>query len=206
MLLQVYMVRVGIGKRTLWKTMIDVFLGGDILCGAFLVRRMNMTWISHVVENFCAVRAQCGASQPDSCSKLLQVEVVSLSHLCYEQRLVELIDGSPNPDIGGKSFIVTDPGPPPTYGDVYTALSTLTNGETTFKPLSSTTMLLVAHVIETIYLLREILTMSSWRIARLMAVLFPRISGELVNLQPSLWNLTMASCPQSCLLDNSSWS
>jgi nucleoside-diphosphate-sugar epimerase len=29
--------------------------GGDLLCGAFLVRRVNPTWIDNVVENFCAV-------------------------------------------------------------------------------------------------------------------------------------------------------
>jgi hypothetical protein len=52
-------------------------------------------------------------------------------------------------------------------------------------------MLFLAHIIEAFYLLRELSIASTWSIIRLFGRLLPRIKGELVNLQPSMWNLTM---------------
>jgi hypothetical protein len=125
--------------------------------------------------------------------KQTQVEVVSLAHMCYEQRLIELLNGVPHPDIGGQSFIVTDPGSPVSYGDVYLSLTTLTGGETMFPKLSATMMLLLAHAIEAFYLLRELSMMSSWGVIRFLGKLVPRVTGDLINLQPSLWSLAMVS-------------
>lgn len=141
--------------------------GGDMLCGAYLVRQNNPTWIGNIVSNFS------------------YVENCALAHLCYEQRLIELEMGSSNPDIGGQAFNIADPGPPPTYGDVYTTLETLTDGETFFPTLSPTGMLLVAHLIEFYYLFRHFVISAF----PLLAKIIPAINGDLVNLQPSLWNL-----------------
>ncbi|KAE9396471.1 NAD(P)-binding protein [Gymnopus androsaceus JB14] len=93
--------------------------GGDMLCGAYLVRQFNPTWISNIVSHF-RLRGEFS-----------------------------------NPDIGGQSFTIADPGVPPTYGDVYRTLETLSNGQTYFPEF------------------------------------IPPINGDLVNLQPSLFNLTM---------------
>lgn len=123
---------------------------------------------------------------------MIQVEVVSQAHLCYEQRLIDLTAGTLNPDIGGQSFIVTDPGPPVTYGDVFLVLKTLCP-ETVFPLLSATGMLLMAHVVEVFYLLRELLVQSPSGIMKAIGLLIPRIKGELVNLQPSVWSLVMVS-------------
>jgi hypothetical protein len=60
-----------------------------------------------------------------------------------------------------------------------------------FPRLSATAMLLLAHVVEAVYLLRELLTASTWKIAQLVGRLLPRITGDFVNLQPSLWNLVV---------------
>ncbi|KAL0958122.1 hypothetical protein HGRIS_000291 [Hohenbuehelia grisea] len=137
--------------------------GGDMLCGAYLVRKANPAWIHNILQSF------------------IYVENCSLAHLCYEQRLLEL--SSPdcsNPDISGQAFNVTDPGPPPTYGDVYVGLETLSAGEVNFPALSPTAMLLLAQFIELYYLARHVFGMK-W---------LPAVNGDLVNLQPSLWALT----------------
>ncbi|KAJ6631058.1 3-beta hydroxysteroid dehydrogenase/isomerase family-domain-containing protein [Mycena sp. CBHHK59/15] len=141
--------------------------GGDMLCGAYLVRKVNPSWIDYSVQNF------------------IYVENAAVAHLLYEQRLIELSEGSKNPDIGGQAFAVADPGPPPTYGDVYLALSTLTDGEATFPFVSPTLMLFVAHVIEWYYLARASLVSAGYRLAEKLPVL----GSDVVNLQPSLFNL-----------------
>ncbi|THU95035.1 NAD-P-binding protein, partial [Dendrothele bispora CBS 962.96] len=144
--------------------------GGDMLCGAYLVRQTNPTWIANIVSHF------------------VYVENCALAHLLYEQRMIDLEDSkNVNPDIGGQAFVIADPGPPPTYGDVYTTLNTLSNGETYFPNLSPTVMLLLAYVIEFYYISRDTLVSS----IPFLASLIPPINGDLINLQPSLYNLTM---------------
>ena len=146
--------------------------GGDILCGAYLVRRFNPTWISHVMENF------------------IYVENCSLAHLFYEQRFIELAQGSKNPDVGGQAFCITDNGPPPTYGDVYLSLNVLTHGRTVFPELSPSLMLLVAHIFEIIYLTRIKILQLPFPL-RLLNRLVPQLNGDLINLQPSMFALVM---------------
>ena len=145
--------------------------GGDMLCGAYLVRKNNPSWIHNMIQNF------------------VYVENCSIAHLCYEERLLELSNGGTNPDISGQAFTVSDPGAPQTYGDVYSVLETL-DGETTFPSLSPTTMLLIAQILELIYLGRYFLGSSSSRFICTLSRIFPNITGDIVNLQPSLFNLT----------------
>ncbi|VDB95581.1 unnamed protein product [Peniophora sp. CBMAI 1063] len=140
--------------------------GGDILCGAYLVRQTNPTWIGHTLQSF------------------VFVENVSLAHLCYEAALLS------SPQLGGDAFCVADRGPPVTYGDVYMALTLLTDGLVTFPELSSTAMLMLATVFEWIYLGKYFASTSSNAIVRALGKLLPGINGDLVNLQPSLWALT----------------
>ncbi|KAJ4463982.1 hypothetical protein C8J55DRAFT_463627 [Lentinula edodes] len=182
--------------------------GGDMLCGAYLVRQTNPTWISNIVSHF------------------VYVENCAAAHLCYEQRLIEIerqhglnSDNadmpSPNipprfPDIGGQAFTIADPGPPPTYGDVYLTLETLTNGQTFFPEISPTLMIFIAYIIEWYYLLRafllsfllELSSVSSGvpnkpllnlfsKLMKLSNFLLPPVNKDFVNLQPSLFNLTM---------------
>lgn len=140
--------------------------GGDVLAGAYLVRRVNPSWIGTSVQNFT------------------YVENAAVAHLLYEQRLVALMHGDKNPDIGGQAFIIADPGPPPTYNDVYVALSTL-DRDTVFPEMSPTLMLLIAHLLEWYYLARFKLIAAGVPLAQWV----PPIGGDLVNLQPSLFNL-----------------
>ncbi|KAF8271882.1 NAD(P)-binding protein [Lactarius quietus] len=147
--------------------------GGDIMCGAYLVRRVNPSWAQDVLHNF------------------IYVENASLAHLCYERRLIDKAQGSPNPDIGGQAFCVVDDGPPFTYGDVYTVLTTLTDGRTVFPRLSTTTMLMLAHVFERLHVARSLMMSSSSPVIRQLGRFVPAPTKDMVNLQPSLFFLTV---------------
>ncbi|KAK0232310.1 NAD-P-binding protein [Armillaria nabsnona] len=138
--------------------------GGDMLCGAYLVRKSNPTWIQNIVSSFT------------------YVENGALAHLLYEERLIE------SSKLGGQAFCIADPGAPPTYGDVYTELEVL-DGEVSFPHLSPTFMLLIAYLFEFLYLARHLLNTYGYPF---LASFIPNIAGgDLVNLQPSLYNLTM---------------
>ncbi|PPQ89257.1 hypothetical protein CVT25_001341 [Psilocybe cyanescens] len=141
---------------------------GDMLCGAYLKRLTNPSWAATVFSSF------------------IYVENCAVAHLCYEARLIELQNGGRNPDIGGQAFCVADPGPTPTYGDVYTTLETLSDGECTFPSLSATGLLAVAHIIEAYIRAQHALVSSGWSLATLL----PAVTGGIVNLQPSIFYLT----------------
>ena len=147
--------------------------GGDILCGAYLARQVNPSWAQDVLHNF------------------IYVENASLAHLCYERRLIDRGLGSTNPDIGGQAFCVVDDGPPVTYGDVYTVLSTLTDGRTVFPQMSATTMLMLAHVVEWLHVARSLMMSSSSPIIRHLGRFVLAPNRDIINLQPSLFSLTM---------------
>lgn len=144
--------------------------GGDMTCEAYLVRKHNPTWIPNILQSF------------------IYVENCALAHLCYEQRLIELERGSSNPDIGGQAFMVTDAEHPITYGDVYTALSTL-DKETVFPIVSPTFMLGLSYVIEAFHVTKSLLSTSTSSIGRAIARVIPTVSGDIINLQPPIFTL-----------------
>ncbi|KAH9477846.1 3beta-hydroxysteroid-dehydrogenase/decarboxylase isoform 1 [Psilocybe cubensis] len=141
---------------------------GDMLCGAYLKRLTNPSWAKTIFSSFS------------------YVENCAVAHLCYEARLIELQNGGRNPDIGGQAFCIADPGPIPTYGDAYTTLEVLSDGECTFPVLSASAMLAVAHIIEAYVRLQYALASSGWMLGKLL----PVITGPIVNLQPSVFYLT----------------
>lgn len=144
-------------------------LGGDLLVGAYLVRKMNYTWLDNILQSF------------------ILVENCSFAHLLYEQRLIELENGSSNPDIGGQAFSVTDAGPPPTFGDIHRALHILSNGEAKFQHLPPSALLGLAHIVEWYHLARHFLRKSRFAF---LSYLMPPIVGSLLFLQPSMFALT----------------
>lgn len=141
---------------------------GDMICHSYLRRSSNPTWIPNIVQSFT------------------YVENCACAHLCYERRLIDLSRPScKNPDIGGQAFVITDPGPPVTLGDIYTTLETLTDGETRFPRVSPTVMLLLSHLVELYHLTREVL---GAKIPFIQKMLSP-VLGDIINLQPSLFAL-----------------
>lgn len=148
-------------------------VGGDQLMEWYIKNPdTRVTWIPNTVHHFTAV------------------ENCSLAHLCYEQRLVDLERGGRNPDIGGRSFIVTDAGPPIAWGDLYRVIEVLAEGDIKFRVLSPSLMLFLAHVIQTYYLATYFLSQSPNIFLRAAGAFLPRLSPLIANLQPSLWNLT----------------
>ncbi|KAI0777240.1 NAD-P-binding protein [Trametes elegans] len=145
--------------------------GGDLLIAAYLLRKLNVSWIGRTLQSF------------------IYVENCSAAHLNYEQRLIEAQRGSTHPDVGGQAFCVADAGPPATYGEVYDALAQLTNGVCTFHSLSPTAMLGIATLVEAYYLARHALMRAPAPLSAL-ARLVPPLGGEVVFLQPSVFALT----------------
>lgn len=143
--------------------------GGDILVDRLLREKVNPTWVPTVMQSFS------------------YVENCTLAHLCYERRLNELQEGSKNPDIGGQAFNITDAGPTPTYGDIYTAVNILSKGAATFIYLSPTFIMSIAHLVEWYYVARHLLVQSS---LSFLGKLFPAIRGDVIFLQPSMFSLT----------------
>ena len=140
--------------------------GGDILFGAYLMRQTNPSWIFTILQSFS------------------YVENCAVAHLLYEQRLIELLTPeSKYPDIGGQAFCISDPGPTITNGDAYTVLETLSERECHFPSMSPTAMLLLAHAIELYYRIQQSLSAAGWN------WLLPKVGGDLINLQPSLFSL-----------------
>ncbi|KAK2465607.1 hypothetical protein APHAL10511_002499 [Amanita phalloides] len=147
-----------------------IFGPGDMLCHAYLRRTTNITWAANTLQSF------------------VYVENVACAHLLYEQRLIDLASPAhTNPDIGGQAFVITDPGPPITFGDLYTVLETLTEGKTHFTRLSATMMMFISYLIEMYHVTREV---SFAKIPLLRNVMSP-IVGDTINLQPPLFFLTL---------------
>ncbi|KAI5888688.1 NAD(P)-binding protein [Schizophyllum commune H4-8] len=143
--------------------------GGDAICSGYLNRGTNPSWYLDSLQSF------------------IYIENCSLAHLLYEQRLLARERGDDScPDIGGGVFVVTDPGPPQTYGDIGVALTVLSGGQCTFIRISSTLMLLVAYAIEMVYVARHWLLIGG---RTQLAGLLPSLRGLVAALQPSLWDI-----------------
>lgn len=142
--------------------------GGDLLIDRMLKDKVHPTWINYTLQSF------------------IYAENCSLAHLCYEQRLIELQEGSSNPDIGGQAFCVTDAGPPCLYGDVYDAVKLVSNGGVRYIYLSPTFMLGMSHLVEWYHVTQQLLSIRK----SIFAYFLPRITGDVVFLQPSMFALT----------------
>ncbi|KAL3463807.1 hypothetical protein BJX64DRAFT_276229 [Aspergillus heterothallicus] len=117
------------------------------------------TWLSPTIQNF------------------VNAENVSIAHLLYEQRLIEHTRiPSSLPNIGGQSFIVTDPNPAISFGDMYLLLSTLATTPIRFPAIPPLPMLMLSHVFEWYILLRHFYL--PW---------LPRPTNEILQLQPALF-------------------
>jgi len=130
------------------------------------------------------------AWNPTTVQPFISVENCSLAHLCYEQRLLELENGARNPDIGGRSFVVTDAGPPIAYDDCHRVLETLAEGNLKVHLVSSSLMLLFAHIVRGYYLATYFLSNSPNIVFRTAGGFMPRLPSLIASFQPCLWNVT----------------
>ncbi|KAH7174704.1 uncharacterized protein B0J16DRAFT_388529 [Fusarium flagelliforme] len=126
--------------------------------GGLLARSIQPTWISHVVQNFAH-----GAN-------------VAVAHLHHEAVLAEEDCAQ-----AGRPFVITDIGPPITFGDTYTAVRLLSVHS--FRPmvLPPIFMLLLSIVVEWYILL-------PYQFPILRRIL-PDLEGDINKLQPGLFSI-----------------
>ncbi|KAI0836024.1 NAD(P)-binding protein [Hypoxylon sp. FL0890] len=133
----------------------------DNTVGDPLSRKIAPTWVPHIVQSFVH-----GAN-------------VAIAHLQHEAVLSR--PWSESARSAGRPFVVTDPNPPITYSDLYTAIGTLSIHPFRTLVLPPVIMLLLAHVVE-IYgdlpykypLLRKIL---------------PELKGDLKHVKPAIFSI-----------------
>lgn len=114
-------------------------------------------------------------------SKIIQnfvnAENVSIAHLLYEQRLIEQTPERPHlPNIGGQSFIVTDPNPAISYSDIYLLLPTLAKTPVKFPTVNPAPLFAFSYFVELYAVVQHCFL--PW---------LPRVTGDLAQLQPALW-------------------
>ncbi|OTA90886.1 hypothetical protein M434DRAFT_397658 [Hypoxylon sp. CO27-5] len=133
----------------------------DNTVGDPLSRRVLPTWVPHIVQSFVH-----GAN-------------VAIAHLQHEAVLWR--PWSESARSAGRPFVVTDPNPPITYSDLYTAIETLSVHPFQTIKVPPVVMLLLAHAVE-IYgdlpykypLLRKVL---------------PELKGDIRHLKPGIFSI-----------------
>lgn len=103
----------------------------------------------------------------------------ALAHLQLEAVLAD--PSSASAPQAGRPFVVTDPGPPITYGDLYHLLATLAATPFRLVTLPPVPMLLLSYAVEFYNLLPA-------RVPLLDGVL-PRLPGALAYLEPGLFSI-----------------
>lgn len=131
----------------------------DLLHLTTLATTDTTSWTENVLQSF------------------VNAENVSFAHLLYEQRLLDQTPSLPN--IGGQSFIVTDPNPAISFGDIYLLLPMLAKTPVTFPHISPAPLLLLSYLIEW-YVVIQYRYLPS----------LPKVSGDLVQIQPSLFSVS----------------
>ncbi|KAJ5948593.1 hypothetical protein N7454_001900 [Penicillium verhagenii] len=141
-------------------------IGSDVamtITGTYLRSGGAPTWLSHIIQSF------------------VNAENVSIAHLLYEQRLIEQsTPGSTLPNIGGQAFVVTDPNPAISFGDLYTLLSTLAKTPIAFPIVQPIYLFILAHFIELYCFVQH----------KYLSWLLPKVTGDLAQVQPSLFAIS----------------
>lgn len=120
-------------------------------------------WVNHIIQSFV---------HGINCA---------LAHLQLEAVLAEGGPSAASAPQAGRPFVVTDPGPPITYGDIYHLLATLAVTPFRLVELPPVPMLLLSYAVEFYNLLPA-------RVPLLARVL-PRIPGGLAYLEPGLFSI-----------------
>ncbi|KAI0441314.1 hypothetical protein F4803DRAFT_523756 [Xylaria telfairii] len=135
----------------------------DNTVGDPLSRAIMPTWVTHIVQSFVH-----GAN-------------VAIAHLHHEAALLQ-----PSASIhSGRPFIVTDPNPPISYGDLYSAIKVLSRHSFTTLYLPPVLMLVISHIIE----LYSELPFLPFPFS-LLGKLLPSLQGDVRHLKPGLFSIT----------------
>ncbi|KAL4731789.1 hypothetical protein ACLX1H_000780 [Fusarium chlamydosporum] len=135
--------------------------------GSLLSQRFHPTWVPHIVQSFVH-----GAN-------------VAVAHLYHEPVLAK--GECPQ---AGRPFVITDPGPPIMFGDLYTDVRVLSVHRFRIVTVPPIIMLLLSVLVEWYILL-------SYRFPSLKKLL-PEVKGDIKKLQPGLFS----TCTHLVAFDN----
>ncbi|KAI1076032.1 NAD(P)-binding protein [Whalleya microplaca] len=130
----------------------------DNTVGDPLSREVLPTWVSHIVQNFVH-----GAN-------------VAMAHLHHEAVLALPLSESAR--VAGRPFVVTDPNPPITYDDLYSAIRTLSVHPFRTTTVPPVVILLLGHAV-------EIYGELPYKYPFLRRIL-PELSGDIRHLKPGI--------------------
>lgn len=136
----------------------------DPVLGMVLRMGSCVTWILHVIQNFVNSRN------------------VAIAHLQFEAALAQT--DRPMPACAGRTFNVTDPGPPIAFADLYAAAVQLSATPITVTRKSPLLLYLIAHVTEAWCLLVT-------RVPLLTRLGLREPSGPIHFLQPSVFSVSI---------------
>ncbi|KAK7757438.1 hypothetical protein SLS62_000453 [Diatrype stigma] len=134
----------------------------DNTLGDPLSRPIMPTWVSHIVQSFVH-----GAN-------------VAIAHLHHEAALALPLEASAK--CAGKPFVVTDPNPPITYGDLYSVVKTLSVHPLRTIQIPPILILLLSYVMEAYSEL-------PYKYPLLKAIL-PELTGDIRHVKPGLFSIT----------------
>ncbi|KAL7619665.1 hypothetical protein AAE478_010206 [Parahypoxylon ruwenzoriense] len=133
----------------------------DNTVGDPLSREILPTWVPHIVQSFVH-----GAN-------------VSIAHLHQEAALaLPWVESAKH---AGRPFVVTDPNPPITYSDLYTAIGTLSVHSFRTIKVPPVVILLLSHAV-------EIYTDLPYKYPFLRGVL-PELTGDIRHLKPGIMSI-----------------
>ncbi|KAI1171613.1 NAD(P)-binding protein [Nemania sp. FL0916] len=137
----------------------------DNTVGDPLSRAVMPTWVAHIAQSFVH-----GAN-------------VAIAHLHHEAALVRPSSLSATHPHSGRPFVVTDPNPPITYGDLYSAIRVLSRHSFTTVSLPPVLMLLISHAV-------EIYAELPYSLGAWLSKLLPPLQGDVQHLKPGLFSIT----------------
>jgi len=123
-------------------------------------------WVSHIVQS-CVHGAN-----------------VAVAHLHHEAALVQQASSSSH---SGRPFVVTDPNPPISYGDLHLAVTSLARHRISIISLPPVLLLVISHLIEFYAELPHLLP-SPFSV--LVKKILPPLRGDVQHLKPGLFSIT----------------
>ncbi|KAI1367289.1 3-beta hydroxysteroid dehydrogenase/isomerase [Xylaria arbuscula] len=133
---------------------------GDQVVGVVLRTQSAQSWMGNIVQNFVH-SGHC-----------------SLGHLQFEAALLR----KEMPKCAGRPFIITDDGPPPTYGDMYHLCYVTSETPVKLTPLPPAPFLILAHIVELVAIASR---------TPVLKWIFPAPKGTLALLQPGTFHASL---------------
>jgi hypothetical protein len=121
---------------------------------------LTISWIAHIIQNF------------------VHSKNVSIAHLQLEAALL-----TPSPKCAGRTYVITDPNPPISFGDIYTLIPLISVSPFEVQLIPAFPMLLFSYLIEAYVLLQHALPSPFGK-------LMPLLSADIAQLQPTLFSIS----------------